>query len=62
MKRNNFWLISLVTAVITIASLHLLFPASGFASRFGYNHWKQHGRYCDGYNQSNAERLRDSAE
>ena len=58
MRRNNLWIISLFTAVITVVSLNLIFGRSNWASErgFGYNNWRHRYHYCGDYSRDNKDR------
>lgn len=58
MRRNNLWIISLLTAIITVVSLNLIFGRSNWANErgFGYNYWRHRHHYCDDYYRDKIDR------
>jgi hypothetical protein len=61
MKRNNLWIIGLMTAVITIIGLNVIAGRSNWANErsFFSNNWRHHYNYCDDYHRSNTERAKE---
>ncbi len=59
MKRNNLWLISLTTAVVTVVSLNLVFGRSLYRNGLGYANWRHnHHHYCNDFDGDNTNRGR----
>ncbi|MEJ7677349.1 MAG: hypothetical protein WKG06_05640 [Segetibacter sp.] len=58
MRRNNLWIIGLITAVITVVSLNLIFARSNWANErgFGYSKWRHRHHYCADYYRDNIDR------
>jgi hypothetical protein len=62
MKRNNLWIIGLMTAVITVIGLNVIAGRSNWANErgFGSNNWRHHHHYCDDYHRGNTDRAKES--
>lgn len=61
MKRQNLFIIGLLTAVITMVSLNLIFGRSNWANEraFTYSHWGQHRGYCNDDGDLKTERTKE---